>query len=222
MPGPAGDPIALVLAAGRSDRAGRNKLLEVVGGATLIERTLSSYTRSTRVPDVVLVIPQGQAESYAWLRSLHVHLVENPHPEKGMISSIRTGLSSSWALERDFLIHPADVPFVAPDVVDRIVREFLVRRAKVLVPVFQGLGGHPGMFAAALRQEFFLHGDTSGTREVLMRHRAETVRLSVHDPDICFDVDTADDLRIAGDAGARWARVEREVQERRTGRRAPP
>ena len=76
------------------------------------------------------------------------------------------------------------------------------------------MGGHPGLFAASLTDDFLLRGDQNGTREILMRHKEETVRLSVHDPDVCFDVDTREDLRIADDPGARWARVERDLEER--------
>ena len=39
--------------------------------------------------------------------------------------------------------------------------------------------------------------------------------MAVPDPDICFDVDTPEDYDMAMDAGARWARVEREIEERR-------
>ena len=49
---------------------------------------------------------------------------------------------------------------------------------------------------------------------MLLRHRAKTVRVAVVDPDICFDVDTEADAKIAMDAGARWARVEAEVDAR--------
>ena len=83
---------------------------------------------------------------------------------------------------------------------------------------YQGLGGHPGAYAARMRGEFFLHGDTAGAREVIQRHRQKTVRLNVPDPDVCFDVDTPEDLRIALDPGARWARVQREADERRAPR----
>lgn len=218
MPAPSGTPIAIVLAAGKGERLGGNKLLEVIDGKTMIERTLATFTHATRVNDVVMVIAPAEAEQYAWLRSVHVHLVENPTPEKGMISSIRAGLSSAWAQERDFLLHPADVPFVKSELVDRIVREFAMRGAKILLPTYMGLGGHPGMYASALRQEFFAHGDQNGAREILARHRNETFRLNAHDPDVCFDVDTPDDLRVAADPGARWARVSRQVEDKKGGR----
>jgi molybdenum cofactor cytidylyltransferase len=214
----AGSPIAIVLAAGRSSRLGRNKLLEPLGGVPMIERTVRIFLESKKVHDVVVVVPKGEREPYEWLRSVRVHLVETADPDGAMIASIRAGLKSAWSQEKDFLIHPGDVPFAPPTIVDRLVTEFPARSCRILLPAYKGLGGHPGLYAASLREEFFLHGDLNGARDVLLRHRSSTVRLNLPDPDVCFDVDTPEDVSIAMDPGARWARVERQVEERRVGR----
>lgn len=213
-----GTPVAIVLAAGKSERLGPNKLFETIGGQAIVERVIAAHLRATKVTDVVLVIPPGRTQDFSWLRSVKVHLVENPEPEKGMISSIRVGLRTTWGAGRDFLICPADVPFIDTEVVNRLVQTFMARPCRIVIPTYKGLGGHPTMFAASLFDDFFLHGDVNGTREILVRYKVETVRMSVHDPDVCFDVDTRDDLRIAGDPGARWAAVEREIEERRGSR----
>ena len=212
-----GHPVAIVLAAGSSRRFGRNKLVEPVDGLAIIERVVDGFRRARRVHETVVVHGPGQTEDYSWLAGPHVHLVENPDPGPGMITSIRTALRSPRLHEKDFLIHPADVPFVDPEVVDRIVSTFLARPCRVVIPCYRGLGGHPGMYAADLAHDFFLHGDTQGAREILTRHRHAVFRLAVHEPDVCFDVDEPEDLRIAADPGARWARVEARVEARRTG-----
>lgn len=212
-----GDPVAIILAAGESQRFGRNKLLEPIGDMAMIERVVDAHRRARKVHDVVLVHGPGHEEDYSWLRGTHLHMVENPDPAEGMVSSIRAGLRSTWLHERDFLVHPADVPFVSAEIIDRVVSTFLGRECSIVLPSFQGLGGHPGMFAAGLASDFFLHGDNQGAREILLRYQAKTVRLRVHDPDVCFDVDTPDDLAIADDAGARWARVEQKIENKRKG-----
>ena len=104
-----------------------------------------------------------------------------------------------------------------PELIDRLVVDFRTRSPEALLPVYKGLGGHPGVFSSSLQREFFLHGDLQGTREVLLRHREKTIRIAVPDPDVCFDVDTEADARIALDPGARWAHVEAEVEARRPG-----
>jgi molybdenum cofactor cytidylyltransferase len=209
-----GQPTAIILAAGGSTRMGHDKLLLDLGGVPMLQRTVSAFTKATKVGDVLVVLGPQQKPAWQWLASLRVHLVENPNPAKGMISSVRTALGSAWAKDKDVLLCPADVPFVKPDLIDRLVVDFRTRAPQILIPTYRGLGGHPGIYAAALQREFFLHGDANGTREVLLRHRDKTLRLASFDPDICFDIDTEADARIAMDAGARWARVEAEVEAR--------
>src|SRR5262245_1194429 len=203
-----GAPSVVVLAAGKSARLGRDKLLIDLGGMPMLQRTVSAFTKSTKVGDVLVVVGPGQRPQWQWLASLRVHLAENPDPARGMISSIRVALGPAWVKGKDFLLAAADVP------VDKLVVDFRTRGCEILIPVYKGLGGHPGVYASALQREFFLHGDTSGTREVLLRHREKTVRVAVPDPDVCFDVDTDADAEIAMNAGARWARVEAEAEAR--------
>lgn len=219
MAGLTSAPVAILLAAGESKRLPPDKLLVDLDGMPMIERTLKSLRSSPRVTDVLLVVPPGGKERYSWLKAVDVHLVENPDPGKGMISSIRVGLGSTWAKQRPFLLMPADVPFVPPAVVTRVVVDLLTRNAKIVLPAYKGLGGHPGAYAASLADDFFRHGDKEGAREVLLRHRSETLRINLPEPDICFDVDTPEDLRMALDAGARWARVDAQAEQRRKGAR---
>lgn len=214
MTAAAGGPVVIVLAAGGSQRLGRDKLLEDIGGMPMLQRTVACYTKASRVGDVLVVLGPDQKPTWQWLASLRVHLIENPHPGRGMISSIRVGLGSAWAKDKVFLLAPADVPFVKPEVVDKLLVDFRTRSPQILIPTYKGLGGHPGVYAASVQPDFFLHGDTSGAKEILLRHRDRTLRLAVPDPDVCFDIDTEADLRIATDPGARWARVEDEAEAR--------
>lgn len=219
MPSGVGHPTAILLAAGGSTRMGHDKLLLDLGGMPMLQRTVSAFSKATKVGDVLVVVGPQQKPAWQWLASLRVHVIENPNPAKGMISTIRTGLQSAWAKDKDFLLCPADVPFVKPELIDKLVVDFRMRAAEVLLPTYRGLGGHPGIYAASLQREFFLHGEGSGAKEILLRHRDKTVRIGVVDPDVCFDIDTEADARIAMDPGARWARVEAEVEARQSGQR---
>ena len=209
------EPVGILLAAGDGSRLGQDKMFVDIGGRPMIERALRPLRKAVAVRDVLIVIPGGRIDDFVHLKSPHRHLIENPDPSRGMISSIRCGLESGWAQERDFLILPGDVPFVDPAVIEQLVRTRRVRDCKIVLPVYKGLGGHPGLFHRELAADFFAHGDSSGTREILFRYNQDTVRLNVADPDICFDVDTPEDLEIAMDPGARWARVERLAEEKR-------
>ncbi len=209
------DPVAIILAAGESSRMGQDKLLTMLGKKRVIEHALRGYVKATRVQDVILVVGPGKTELYEPLRTPTLHIVENPDPSGGMITSIRAGLGCTWAAERNFLIGPGDVPFVPPEIIDQVVTTFVTRDCKIVIPSYQGLGGHPGLFSQELAQDFHLRGDTNGAREILFRHKQETVRLNVPEPDVCFDIDTPEHLEQALDAGARWARVDALVEEKK-------
>ena len=205
-------PSVIVLASGASARLGRDKMLIDVGGVPMLQRTVTCYTKAAKVGDVLVVVAPGQKSTWGWLASLRVHIHENPDPSKGMISTIRAGLESPWVRGKDFLIAPGDVPFVPSELIDKLIVDFRTRTPEILIPTYKGLGGHPGVFSSKLREDFFLHGNTSGTKEILQRHRAKTTRIAVHDSDICFDVDTEEDVTIAMDTSARWARVDAEAE----------
>ncbi len=209
------DPVAIILAAGSSERMGDDKLMQMLGKKRMIEHTLRAYRKAERVQDIILVVGPGKTSTIEPLRTPTVHIVENPDPDRGMISSIRTGLECGWAQERNFLIGPGDVPFVPPEIIDQLAKEFVTRQCKIVLPTYQGLGGHPGLYSQEIRQDFFLRGDQKGAREILFRHKQDTVRLHVHDPDVCFDIDTPEDMEMALDPGARWARVDEEVEAKK-------
>ena len=104
-----GAPTAIVLAAGGSSRLGRDKLMLDLGGMPMLQRTIACYAKATRVGDVLVVVGPGGKSAWQWLASLRVHLIENPDPTRGMISSIRVALGSAWVKGKDFLLAPADV-----------------------------------------------------------------------------------------------------------------
>ncbi len=212
------EPVVILLAAGSGDRLGEDKMFADLGGKPLIERTLRPYRKAAQVGDIIIVVPPGASERFDHLRSPERHLVENPDPSRGMISSIRAGLESGWAAERNFMIAPADVPFVKVATIDRLVKTFMTRDCKIVIPAYKGLGGHPAVFDQSLYGDFFAHGDSSGTREILMRYQTDTVRLNIQDPDICYDIDTPKDLELGMDEGVRWARVELEADEKKRAR----
>src|SRR5262249_34845867 len=159
-----------------------DKLLLDLGGVPMLQRTINCYTKASKVGDILVVLGPQQKPAWQWLSSLRVHLVENPNPAKGMISSIRTALQSSWVEGKDFLLTPADVPFVQPDLIDKLIVDFRSRASQIVIPTYKGLGGHPGIYSGSLHGEFFQRGETSGTKEILMRHRDKTSRIAVFDP----------------------------------------
>ena len=83
---------AVVLAAGKSQRMGRNKLLLKLGGMTVLDRVLSALEAS-RVEEVFVVLGHRLEDLVPIVDAHAAEAVFNPDYEEGMTSSFKTGLS---------------------------------------------------------------------------------------------------------------------------------
>lgn len=186
--------VGVLLAAGRSTRLPPDKLALVLAGRTVMAWALETLARAPGVGEVVVVLPPGGRPRWAALAAAHVHLVENPAPEAGMIGSIRVALAHPRAHGRDLLLLPADTPCVPPALAGDLLARLRAGAHAAVLPTHSGRGGHPGAYAAALASDFQRLGDREGAREVLALHRARTLRVPVHDAAVTLDLDGPQDL----------------------------
>lgn len=100
----------IVLAGGKSKRLGRNKIHEVIGDVTLLERVLTVLTAFNG--DIIIVT--GESSSIPDILNYpKIKIVYDLYPGKGMIGGIITGLSLSKNYYN--LIVACDMPFLNPD-----------------------------------------------------------------------------------------------------------
>ena len=168
-----GEPVVIVLASGRGERflasGGRtSKLQAMLAGRTVLERTLAAV-RCSGLP---------------W------HLEDSGHP--GMGDSIAAGVratadASSW------LILPGDLPLIQAATLRCIAAA--PAELDVVVPVVQGLRGHPVRFSAHCGPELMrLTGAQGAAAVVRARGAAEW---PLEDAGSIFDIDTLQDLQQA-------------------------
>ncbi len=86
---------AVVLAAGKSSRMGRNKLLLEVDGATVLDRLLASLT--SVLGEVIVVTGKDPEPIRAIAESRGASVVHNPNYEEGMTTSFQAGLRAASA-----------------------------------------------------------------------------------------------------------------------------
>lgn len=89
--------VGVVLAAGRASRAGGNKALARLGGATYLERTVRALRGAGATPIVVVVAEPHGAQIERALPAGCV-AVRNDAPERGMLGSLQVGLAHAVAL----------------------------------------------------------------------------------------------------------------------------
>ena len=187
---------AILLAAGSSARFGaKNKLLQKIAEQTILQLNLAFLTQFD-FREIVLVGSPGLEDGLPQINE-NIHFVINHEARSGMASSIKCGIAALKQRMSGLLIHLADKPFVKPETVDTLMREFVrLDCQKICVPVFNGQTGHPVIFPAKLKSDLLnLTGDTGG-RNLLAQKSAIVHRVQLNDAAILKDINTMNDLNF--------------------------
>ncbi len=174
----------IVLAAGFSSRAGRNKLALDFGGKPIIERCiLSMYDACTRI----IVVGGHRIEDIRPLVTKYpkVELIFNPDFEDGMFSSVKKGLSK--VTKERFFITPGDYPMISKNTCEKM----LEIDEDIVLPVFNGKRGHPVLMKSHFINEILSDNTLEAMRDFIKTK--PSYRLHVEDEGVLLDVDDMDD-----------------------------
>jgi len=186
---------AVVLAAGNSTRMGEPKQLLLLGGRTLLERTLENV-RAAEVDEVVLVLGAFAEKIRQELPAVFfdaLKVVVNRDYEQGMARSLREGLAAVIPQMDAVLIVLADQPFVRPETINRIIERYRQSDAEIVIPFYKGKRGNPVLLDRSVFAEAMaLRGDV-GFRALFGRHVAGIVEVDVADEGVLLDIDSRED-----------------------------
>jgi CTP:molybdopterin cytidylyltransferase MocA len=189
--------LAIVPAAGSGRRFGHSlKLLAPIDGVPMLERTLRSLLDAGVDPVIVVVSPQAELTAVAALGDPRVGTAVNPDPSRGMFSSIQAGAQQAYHRIRPgsaLLVMPADMPFVAPETIARVIAACLVT-GRIVCPSFGGARGHPVVMPGALLDRIREAPAGATLAEVLDAEPSGRMLLPVTDRGVVRDVDVPRDL----------------------------
>ncbi|HEV8188862.1 MAG TPA: nucleotidyltransferase family protein [Pyrinomonadaceae bacterium] len=180
---------AILLAAGRSSRMGAFKPLLPFGNKTVIECCIDSL-RNGGVETIVVVLGHRADDMREKLTG--VRFAINPDPDSEMGASIAVGLREIPENTQAILIALADHPAVPASVVASVIEEW-VEGASIVIPTWQGRGGHPVLVDLRFRSELLNLTESGGLRALFESHREAVRRVAVESPFIARDMDTWDD-----------------------------
>jgi molybdenum cofactor cytidylyltransferase len=180
---------AILLAAGRSSRMGAFKPLLPFGNKTVIECCID-YLREGGVDDVVVVL--GHRADEIRRKVSRVSFAVNPDPDSEMGASIAVGARELLDTAEVTLIALVDHPAVPATVVSTLLKQW-ENGARLVVPTFQGRGGHPVLVDLTFKPELSNLPASGGLRALFEAHRDEVKRVPVDSPFIARDMDTWDD-----------------------------
>ena len=181
------------LAADNGTNTVTTKLVQRVGGRTVIERVVSVVVESG-CRSCVVVTGHEEVQIRALLWRKDVSIVSNKAYETGMGSSIVKGVTMVPNAD-GYLILPADMPLVTLESVRTIIRAF--RPTGIVAPVFDGRRGHPVLFSSRFRNELLQIDPSGGASPVLSANPGAVFEIEVADSGIHVDIDTFEDLQEA-------------------------
>ncbi|HEV2012618.1 MAG TPA: nucleotidyltransferase family protein [Candidatus Dormibacteraeota bacterium] len=153
----------ILLAAGRSTRFGRQKLLEPWDGEPLVRRAARTFLNAGVAPLIAVVSDDSRfAEALA---GLPVSMYENPEPDRGISSSIAIGVRALPETTDAALIGVGDQPYLTAEAIEELVRAF--EPGRIIVPRFGDHRGNPPVFDRRFFPDLLaLDGDEGGQRVI--------------------------------------------------------
>jgi CTP:molybdopterin cytidylyltransferase MocA len=168
---------------------GAFKPLLPFGNKTVIECCVD-YLREAGIEEIVVVL--GHHADEIRQRVSGVTFAINPDPDSEMGASIAAGTRELPETAQATLIALVDHPAVPANVVTTLLDSWQCG-ARIVIPTWQGRGGHPVLVDLTFKAELLRLPATGGLRAFFEAHRNEVKRVPVDSPFIARDVDTWDD-----------------------------
>lgn len=183
----------IVLAAGRSSRAGRFKPLAPLGGEPLVRAVARALL--ARCGAVTVVVGPRADDVAAALADLPgVETAAGPDPGGPMFGSVRAGAAAADPRADALLIQPVDCLPTAAAVLEALIAAWDGDgRRRAAVPVHAGRGGHPLLLPGAARDRILAADAGATLRDVAAA--LGILRVAVDDPAVLSDLDRPEDFR---------------------------
>lgn len=186
---------AIILAAGCSARARRNKLLVKIKGEPLFMSAIRAAMRSKASP--VYVITGYHAEEIEeYLKDLDINILRNNDYASGIKTSIRLGLNSVPSFCKGAMLIPADMPFISAKYINKMIKAFDPEKEKqVCISTYKSQKYNPILWSRSLYSRADLVPENANLREIFIEHRDYT-HLVESDENCCVDINFPYDLEV--------------------------
>jgi len=186
---------AVILAAGQSKRMGSQKLLMPFGGSIMIARVVDAYL-DVPVDSVHVVLSQSNQPIADALGKRSVQYVMNKNTDGDMLSSVRCGLRSLPPQTVAVFISPGDQPSLEPSTIRQMIQIFSETK-KIVVPICNGIRGHPLLFTSCYIEEILASFNDVGLRGLLASHPEDVFEWATSNSIVLEDVDTPEEYQQA-------------------------
>jgi molybdenum cofactor cytidylyltransferase len=183
---------AIILAAGRSSRMGRNKLLLDLEGKPILCHAVDQAL-AAGLSEIVVVSGHQASRVREALGERAVKIVEAREHKLGMSASLKAGIRALGPKIEAALVMLGDMPQVSAPLIRRLIAAYNPLEGRsIVVPTLGGKRGNPVLFDRRYFEEMLaLEGDV-GARHLIGAHDDQVAELAVDDAAAFTDVDTPD------------------------------
>ena len=184
----------ILLAAGASVRLGHPKQLLMYNGQTLLQNSLQSALASGAQP-LIVVLGANADTIKNEIKNDRLHVVINAQWEKGMASSIQSGVKAIVEMTPDaegIIVMVCDQPYVTSSLLNELITTHEKTGKQIVACSYENSFGPPVFFHRSFFDKLLqLEGDT-GARSIVSQH-IDLVEL-IPFPEGTFDIDTEADF----------------------------
>lgn len=161
-------------------------------GPSSVIKTTIQYLEKGGCDSIVIVAGHRSDELRQHLTEEDVTVVLNDRPDSQMGLSIAIGINALPKNIRAVLITPVDQPAVSALVIEQLIQQWR-NGASLIIPTWQGRGGHPVLVDLHYRDKLRNLDQDGGLKAFFTSHQKRVLRLAVEDSYIARDMDTWDD-----------------------------
>jgi molybdenum cofactor cytidylyltransferase len=184
---------AVILAAGGSSRFGQPKQLLPFRDETLL-RTIINAACEAGCSPVVVVIGSNAEKIHPELANAKVMEVRNANWQRGIGSSIRSGVQALTDHAPDvaaILLLVCDQPAVNARVIEDLIATHETTKKEIVTSIYAETVGVPALFSRSLFEQLLSLGDEAGAKSIILQNPERVAQFAF--PEGAIDIDTWED-----------------------------
>ena len=151
--------------------------------------------RNSDLADIFVVLGHREADIRSSLAGTGVQFVVNDEYQKGMLTSVKTGLAMLGPNTDAVLIALVDQPMIKTALINKLIEAYGDGSKGIIIPTYQGKHGHPVIVSTNYVEEIMQldEADPAGLKAFINAHKDDWLEVPVEASAVIEDMDTPEE-----------------------------